>query len=181
MGKKILKGSQLVFEVHYTPNGTPCTDRSSVGLIYCKETPKHEIHTRTISQESFMIPPHAANYRVDAVSQFDRPIVMLGLAPHMHLRGKDFLFNFLPPDAKKDDPKETLLSVPKYDFNWQIFYALSEPRRLARGSKLECIAHFDNSRANPNNPNPWALVRWGPQTADEMMLGFVDYYYDDDK
>jgi thiol-disulfide isomerase/thioredoxin/mono/diheme cytochrome c family protein len=180
-GKKIVKGSQLVFEIHYTPNGTACTDRSSVGLIYCKETPKHEIHTRTISQERFIIPPNAPNHRVDAVSQFDQSVVVLGLAPHMHLRGKDFLFNLLPTVEKKDAAKEVLLSVPKYDFNWQILYTLSEPRRLPKGAKLECVAHFDNSRANPNNPNPWAIVQWGPQTTDEMMLGFVDYYYDDGK
>jgi thiol-disulfide isomerase/thioredoxin len=176
LGKKILKGSQLIFEIHYTPDGTACTDRSSVGLIYCKEAPKHEVHTRTVSQERFAIPPLVANHRVDSTSTFDRPVVMLGLAPHMHLRGKDFLFNVTPTGGKK----EVLLSVPKYDFNWQILYHLAEPRRLPRGSQLECIAHFDNSTANPNNPNPWQIVTWGPQTADEMMIGFVDYYYDDE-
>jgi thiol-disulfide isomerase/thioredoxin len=180
MGKKIAKGSQLVFEMHYTPNGTACDDRSCVGITYCKETPRHEVHTRTVSQERFFIPPMVSSHRVDAVSTFDRPVVMIGLAPHMHLRGKDFLFNLFPPDTK-DKNKETILSVPKYDFNWQIFYAFTEPRRLPAGSALECIAHFDNSPGNPNNPNPWAAVHWGPQTSDEMMIGFVDYYYDDGK
>jgi thiol-disulfide isomerase/thioredoxin len=177
MGKKILKGSQLVFEMHYTPNGTACLDRSCVGLTYCKEKPKHEIHTRTVSQERFMIPPMVSSHRVDSISTFDRPIVMLSLAPHMHLRGKDFLFNLHGGDQKP----ETLLSVPKYDFNWQIFYSLTEPRRLPAGARLECIAHFDNSAGNPNNPDPWKIVHWGPQTSDEMMIGFVDYYYDDEK
>jgi hypothetical protein len=122
-----------------------------------------------------------ASHRVDAISTFDRPVVLLGLAPHMHLRGKDFLFNLIPAGQSKDaTKKETLLSVPKYDFNWQIFYAFTEPRSLPKGSKLECIAHYDNSPGNPNNPDPWALVHWGPQTADEMMIGFVDYYYDDE-
>jgi thiol-disulfide isomerase/thioredoxin/mono/diheme cytochrome c family protein len=176
MGKKIVKGSQLIFEMHYTPDGSPHKDLSSVGLIYCKDTPKHEIHTRTVSQERFIIPPLASNHRVDSSSTFDRPVVMLGLAPHMHLRGKDFLFKASPAGGKQ----EVLLSVPKYDFNWQIFYAFSEPRRLPQGSQLECVAHFDNSSANPNNPNPWQVVTWGPQTVDEMMIGFVDYYYDDE-
>jgi thiol-disulfide isomerase/thioredoxin/mono/diheme cytochrome c family protein len=182
LGKKIAKGSQLVFEMHYTPNGTACTDRSSVGLIYCKEKPGHEVRTRTVSQERFLIPPLASNHRVDAISTFDRPVVVLGLAPHMHLRGKDFLFNLLPADGDKGadlNKKEVLLSVPKYDFNWQIFYAFSEPLRLSKGSALECVAHYDNSSANPNNPNPLMPVGWGPQTSDEMMIGFVDYYYDD--
>jgi hypothetical protein len=105
-------------------------------------------------------------------------VVLLGLAPHMHLRGKDFTFHLQLPGAAKT---ETLLSVPKYDFNWQIFYALAEPRRLPKGARLDCIAHFDNSASNPNNPDPWKIVTWGPQTTDEMMIGFVDYYYDDAK
>jgi thiol-disulfide isomerase/thioredoxin len=180
LGKKILKGSRLVFEMHYTPNGTACDDRSCVGLFYCKETPKHEVHTRTVSQERFVIPPMVSNHRVEANSTFDRPVVVLGLAPHMHLRGKDFLFNLYQPGANAAD-KETMLSVPKYDFNWQIFYALNEPRALAAGARLQCIAHYDNSASNPNNPDPWSIVHWGPQTADEMMIGFVDYYYTDDK
>jgi thiol-disulfide isomerase/thioredoxin/mono/diheme cytochrome c family protein len=180
MGKKIAKGSQLVFELHYTPNGTACSDRSSVGLTYCKETPQHEVHTRTVSQERFIIPPMVSSHRVSAISAFDRPVVLIGLAPHMHLRGKDFLFNLYPPGGKSDG-KETLLSVPKYDFNWQIFYAFTEQRHLPAGSQLECIAHYDNSPGNPNNPNPWKMVTWGPQTADEMMIGFVDYYFDDGK
>jgi thiol-disulfide isomerase/thioredoxin len=177
MGKKIAKGSQLIFEMHYTPNGTACTDRSSIALLYCKTPPKHEIHTRTISKEGFVIPPLVSNYALESSSTFDRPVVLMGLAPHMHLRGKDFTFHLQTPGGKK----ETLLSVPKYDFNWQLFYAFEEPRRLPKGSRLDCAAHYDNSSGNPNNPNPWKPVTWGLQTYDEMMVGFIDYYFDDDK
>jgi mono/diheme cytochrome c family protein len=175
LGKKIAKGSQLIFEMHYTPNGTACTDCSSIALVYCKERPQHEVRTRTVSKEQFLIPPLAANYPVEASSTFERPVVLLGLAPHMHLRGKDFTFQLQVPGGGK----ETLLSVPRYDFNWQLFYALAEPRRLPKGSRLDCLAHYDNSPANPNNPDPRKAVTWGLQTWDEMMVGFVDYYYED--
>jgi thiol-disulfide isomerase/thioredoxin/mono/diheme cytochrome c family protein len=177
MGKKIAKGSQLFFEMHYTPNGQAGVDRSSVGLVYSDKAPEHEIHTRAISNDRFLIPPFASDHKIVSKTTFDRPAVLLSLAPHMHLRGKSFSFTLTPPDGKP----EMMLSVPKYDFNWQMSYILSEPRRVEKGTKLDCVGYYDNSRANPNNPNPWKPVMWGNQTWDEMMIGFVDYYYDDAK
>jgi thiol-disulfide isomerase/thioredoxin len=175
-GKRIPKGSRLVFELHYTPNGTACDDRSSIGLVYCKEKPRHEVRTRTVMTEKFMIPPLVSDHRVDVKTTFDRPVVLLSVGPHMHLRGKSFSF-----DLTAGDKNERLLTVPKYDFNWQIYYEFSEPRRLPAGSQIECIAHYDNSRGNPNNPNPLMPVMFGLQTWEEMMVGFTDYYYDDGK
>jgi hypothetical protein len=96
--------------------------------------------------------------------------------PHMHLRGKDFLYEAIYPDGKK----EILLSVPRYDFNWQSIYRLAEPLALPKYTKIHCIAHFDNSANNPNNPDPKKNVFWGFQTWDEMMTGWFDYYYDDE-
>jgi thiol-disulfide isomerase/thioredoxin len=176
-GKKIAKGSRLVIELHYTPNGTACDDRSSIGLTYCKETPKHQVRTRTVMTEKFIIPPLVSDHRVDVKTTFDRPVVVLAIGPHMHLRGKSFSFDLATPD----DKKERMLTVPHYDFNWQIFYEFAEPRRLAKGSTIECVAHYDNSTANPNNPDPYKFVMFGLQTWEEMMVGFVDYYYDDGK
>ena len=175
MAKRIPKGSQLVFEMHFVPNGKAQTDRSSIGLIYAKQPPRHEVFGGLAVNWAFLIPPGAANYSVTAISRFDQDSVLLSLSPHMHLRGKSFEFCLVLPDGKR----ETLLSVPKYDFNWQTNYILAEPRRVPKGSKLECIAHFDNSSANPNNPNPRSFVIWGDQTWDEMMLGYFDYYHAD--
>jgi hypothetical protein len=127
--------------------------------------------------EKFIIPPLVDDHRVDVTTTFERPVVVLKVGPHMHLRGKDFSFDLTPPNGKK----ERLLSVPHYDFNWQLYYEFAEPRRLAKGSQIQCIAHFDNSRGNPNNPNPWQPVMFGLQTWEEMMVGFVDYYYDEGK
>jgi hypothetical protein len=106
------------------------------------------------------------------VTTFKEDVELVSLLPHMHLRGKDFQYEVVYPDNKR----ETILSVPKYDFNWQSNYRFEKPLRLPAGSKIECTAHFDNSARNPNNPDPKKLVLWGEQTWEEMMIGFVDYY-----
>jgi hypothetical protein len=91
----------------------------------------------------------------------------------MHLRGKSFEYRLVSADGTE----EVLLSVPRYDFAWQTNYLLAEPKRVPKGSKLKCTAVFDNSTANPNNPNPFAFVIWGDQSWNEMMLGYFDYYH----
>jgi peroxiredoxin len=171
--KKIPKDYALVFQMHYTPNGTEQTDQSSVGLIFAKEPPKHEMRTRSIGTDKFVIPAGATNHEVVAKKVFKQDALLYGLLPHMHLRGKDFTFKVVYPDGKS----ETLLSVPRYDFNWQSNYRLDKPLPLPAGTRIECTAHFDNSADNPNNPNPKVDVRWGDQTWQEMMIGFVDYVY----
>ncbi len=95
--------------------------------------------------------------------------------PHMHLRGKDFRYTLHYPDGR---PDEVLLSVPAFDFGWQSAYRLAEPKALPKGTRIECVAHFDNSAGNPNNPDPKATVTWGDYTWDEMMIGYIDYYHD---
>ncbi|HVK07411.1 MAG TPA: redoxin domain-containing protein [Gemmataceae bacterium] len=173
MAMRVKKGTQLVLELHYTPNGRKTEDRVSVGFLYSKEKPKHEIRDRSILNNSFVIEPFAENHQVKAHTTFDKDAVLLAFAPHMHLRGKDFEYILTTPGGKP----ETLLRVPKYDFNWQMKYELTEPRRIPKGSRIDCVAHFDNSRKNPNNPDPSKRVGWGDQTFQEMMIGFVDYYY----
>jgi peroxiredoxin len=169
--KRIPKGAVLAFQMHYTPNGTEQTDRSSVGMIFAKGPITHEIKTRAIAQQLLFIPPGAADYKASKTGAFNKDVEITSLFPHMHLRGKDFEYQAVYPDGKR----ETILSVPRYDFNWQTNYFFQKPLRLPAGSKIECTAHFDNSAGNPNNPDPMKLVRWGEQTWDEMMIGFVDY------
>ena len=169
--KKLPKGAMLVFQMHYTPDGVERKDRSSVGLIFAKQPPKSEVRTRAIAQQAFWILPGQKNHQVVSRTTFDKDVELLSLLPHMHLRGKDFKYDVTYPDGKK----ETLLSVPKYDFNWQSNYRLKTPLRLPAGTRIDCTAHFDNSSDNPNNPDPKKLVLWGDQTWEEMMIGFVDY------
>ncbi|MBL8821669.1 MAG: redoxin domain-containing protein [Planctomycetia bacterium] len=171
--KLIPKGSTIVLQMHYTPNGKAGTDRSSIGLIFAKEPPKHVVRTRAVANPRFEIPPGAANYEVKATRAFEKDAVIISFLPHMHYRGKSFKYELVYPDGKR----ETVLDVPKYDFNWQTTYELSKPLRVPAGVKLECTAFYDNSKDNPFNPNPRSTVYWGEQTWEEMMIGFLDYYF----
>jgi peroxiredoxin len=177
MGKKIPKGASITFQMHYTPNGVAQKDRSSLGLIFCKEPPKQLVRTAAISAHELKIPAGDANYQTKSSAKYDKETVILSFMPHMHLRGKDFEYRVKYPDGRT----EVVLSVPRYDFAWQMRYVLAEPLRLAAGSTVLCTAHFDNSRNNPNNPDPSRTVTWGQQTWDEMMIGWMQYYHPDEK
>ncbi len=100
---------------------------------------------------------------------------IMGLIPHMHYRGKDFKFTAYYPDGRQ----EVLLSVPRWDFNWQTNYELAQPLTVPAGTRVECVAHYDNSADNPVNPDPTRNVPFGLESYDEMMIGFVDFVVDD--
>ena len=169
--KFIPKGSKLVFQMHYTPNGSVQQDRSCVGLVFADpDSVKRIVRTDKASTHGFAIPPGADNHRVEASKTFHEDTLLLSFFPHMHLRGKAFRYVAHFPDGRD----EILLDIPRYDFNWQNSYVLAEPKLLPRGTRMQCIAHFDNSEDNLANPDPSATVRWGDQTWDEMMIGYFD-------
>jgi hypothetical protein len=169
--KRIPAGSTLIFQVHYTTNGTPGRDRSRIGLIFAKEPPRREVRTGLITNAAFAIPPGVSDHHVEAEATFLEDINVWSMHPHMHLRGKDMTYTAIYPDGRR----EIILRVPKYDFGWQTDYWLAQPLALPKGSKLHVGAHFDNSPANRANPDPKAVVRWGDQTWEEMMIGFFTY------
>ena len=172
---KLLKaGAKLVFQLHYTPNGKPATDRTSIGLIFARSPIEHPALTGTATNFRFAIPPGDPNYEVRSSWTADDDVRIVDLMPHMHVRGKDFIYTAVYPDGHS----EVVLRVPKYDFNWQLVYRLQEPLRLPKGARLDCVAHFDNSPNNPANPDPLKEVKWGPQTWEEMMIGWFDYTLD---
>jgi peroxiredoxin len=171
---RIPAGADLTFEVHYTPVGVTKADQSSVGIIFARGPVAHEVRTKGISDRTLRIPPGAPDYPVHSSFTFPTDSHLLTLMPHMHLRGKDFLYTAYYPDGRS----EVLLSVPAYDFGWQSIYILSEPKAMPRGTRIDCVAHFDNSPENPANPNPKKAVIWGEQTWQEMMIGYIDYYED---
>jgi hypothetical protein len=171
VAKLIKKGSRLVFQMHYTPNGKPAKDRSYIGLIFAKEPPQRKALTATAMNASFVIPANDGNHEVRSSWTAREDVRIIDLMPHMHLRGKDFEYKVVYPDGRS----EIILKVPRYDFNWQLLYAFAEPLRLPKGSKIECVAHFDNSANNKFNPDPTKPVRWGPQTWEEMMIGWFEY------
>jgi mono/diheme cytochrome c family protein len=173
--RKIPAGSDLVWQMHYTPNGKEAKDKSQVGLIFYKgkEPPKYNAQTRGIMNGSFVIPPGDSAHLVESDWVVPRDTLLLSFMPHMHLRGKDFEYKAEYPDGRT----EVLLSVPHYDFAWQTSYRLAQPVLLPKGTRLHCVAHFDNSSANPANPDPKKEVTWGDQTWEEMMIGWIDFIW----
>ena len=170
----IKKGSKLTFQMHYTPSGEATTDRSYVGLVFSK-TPVQKIAlTGTATNARFVIPPGDDNYEVRSSWTAPEDVRIVDLMPHMHVRGKDFTYTAVYPDGRS----EVLLRVSKYDFNWQLLYQFKDPMFLPKGSRLDCVAHFDNSARNKYNPDPAREVRWGDQTWEEMMIGWFDYVLD---
>ena len=166
---RLMRGnSDVVLQMHYTTNGKEAVDRTQVGIIYAKEPPAKLAAGGMALNPRFVIPPNDGNYEVTATQMIQRDTVLTSLTPHMHVRGKDMTYIAYYPDGTK----ETLLSVPKYDFNWQITYELATPKTLPAGTKVEVIAHYDNSANNKFNPDPSKEVKWGDQTWEEMMIGF---------
>ncbi len=171
MAKLVPAGWKFIFQMHYTPNGRPQKDRSSIGLIFADpSTIKERLITTNTSNFQFEIPAGADNYKVEAKKKFAKDTLFIGMYPHMHMRGKDFRYELTYPDGKK----EVLLDVPHYDFNWQNWFKLEKPLLIPAGSNLLCTAHFDNSENNLCNPDPTKPVRWGDQTWEEMMIGWYD-------
>jgi hypothetical protein len=169
MAKFIPAGSDLVFQMHYTANGTAGTDRTSVGMVFAKQPPKQRVLTLQLTNHTFIIPPRTDDYRVEVSGTMPNDATLLSFFPHMHLRGKRFEYNIVHDDGSI----ETLLRV-NYHFHWQLSYRLAEPRFLKAGTRLQAVAWYDNSEDNPYNPDPNKSVMWGGQTYEEMMVGFFD-------
>jgi hypothetical protein len=170
--RKLPAGATVSFQIHYTPNGKATQDQLRMALVFAKQSPRFAMHTAAVANHKLLIPPGEANH-VEVMTQtvpFDMPVT--ALLAHMHVRGKAFKFDVTYPDGKS----ETLLDIPRYDFNWQLRYEFKEPRVLPRGSVVKTTAMFDNSPGNKANPDPTKTVKWGQQTYDEMMIGYFEYY-----
>lgn len=175
--KKIAAGSRLIFQIHYTPNGQATTDQTRLGLRFSKQPPQYEVKNHGIANHRILIPANADHHRENASLTVPSDIKLLAVMPHMHVRGKAFEYELVYPDGER----QQLLNVPRYDFNWQLEYRLSEPLSIPAGTRIELAGWFDNSAENPANPDPDKDVRWGPQTTDEMMLGYVEYIVDGER
>jgi hypothetical protein len=171
-GAKLIKaGSDIIFEMHFNPNGKEAVDHSELGLYFATQAPAQRIIAiDTLRDLDLQIPPQAPDYRSRASMTLGRPARLLSVQPHMHVRGRSMEVRAIYPDGHA----ETLLSVPKYDFNWQTTYVLKEPLDLPAGTVLESVAGFNNSPNNAFNPDPSATVHWGDQTTDEMHIAFLE-------
>jgi hypothetical protein len=170
--KLIPAGSNIVIQMHYSKaTGKAEKDRTSVGLIVAKKPPEKMMMSFGVINHYFKIPPGADNHEVKGCYTFSRDTELLTYLPHMHVRGKDMKYEVIYPDGRRD----TLLYVPRYDFNWQTMYRLEKPVALPKGTRMIVTAHFDNSEKNKYNPDPTKEVRFGDPTYDEMMIGYFDF------
>jgi hypothetical protein len=172
--KLVRAGSDLVLEVHYTANGTAATDLTRVGLVFAKEPPKERVMTIGATDGDFIIPPGAANHPVSSDLTFYGDAKIVAYAPHMHVRGKSFRYELV----RANGHREVLLNLPRYEFQWQHHYVPAEPLQVHDGTKIECFATYDNSANNPWNPDATKEVRWGDQSWEEMMIGFMEIAFD---
>lgn len=170
-GRLLRKNENLPFQLHYTTNGVAGTDRPRLGLYFAKQPPERELKITSAFNLRLNIPPGARHVPVEATRAFPEARTLYALSPHMHYRGSSMRFTAEYPDGRQ----EVLLSVPRYDLDWQRTYVLAEPKDLPAGTKIRCVGVFDNSAMNPDNPDPTKRVRFGPQSWDEMFIGYLVY------
>lgn len=164
-------GAELDIELHYTTNGSPQTDDTEIGLYLLPEKPRFAYKTGMALKLDFSIPPNESEASTSATFTFAKDAIIYSLTPHMHMRGSWMKYEAQYPDGRT----ETLLSVPRFDFNWQTSYRLAQPLHVSKGTKIVCRGAFDNSARNPSNPDPAKTVRWGAQSWDEMFIGYIGY------
>jgi hypothetical protein len=169
-------GSDLVLEIHYTTNGKPGSDLTRIGMTEVRHPPKYRYLTLADYATKFTIPPGDSNYEVRAEGTFALDTQLVWLQPHMHLRGKDMEIRLIYPNGRS----ETIIKVPHYSFLWQIGYDEAQPLPIPKGTRMQVIAHLDNSPANPNNPNPNVAVPHGDQSWEEMVEGWFAVIVDKD-
>ena len=170
----IRAGSTLVMQMHYTPNGKEAIDRTRIGLTFAKEPPKTEVRLGSLINGQLKIPAGEKDYSIAAEMTTLTDVTLRSMLPHTHLRGKSWEYTAIYPDGRT----EVILSVAKYDFNWQTEYVFAEPLKLPKGTKIRAVAHYDNSAGNKSNPDPSVDVAWGDQTWEEMMFTAYTYSID---
>ena len=171
---QIPKGSSLVLQIHYVTTGKEEQSLISVGFRYPQKGVDKLTHHFVLDPHGIAIAPRDPMWRLSANKTIPKNATLLGMFTHMHVRGRDMTFNAEYPDGQR----ETLLQIPNYNFEWQLGYECRN--RLPAGTKIEAVAHYDNSKFNVYNPDPERKVPYGPQTYDEMFNGFVFWTYDDE-
>jgi hypothetical protein len=171
---KLPAGTTLVLQMHYTTYGKASTDRTRIGVRYAKAAPATQLRWASLANGALHIPAGASDHRVDAEMTLGQDVTVWSMLPHTHVRGKRWIYDVTYPDGKK----ETILSVPGYDFNWQTDYVFTQPLKFPKGTKLHATAWYDNSTANKSNPDATKDVWWGDQTWEEMMFTGLTFSID---
>ncbi len=171
---RVPKGARLRLEMHYTPNGTAVKDRSAIGIIFAPKPPKYELYMNEFANMGIAVAARDPHYRAEATMRLPADARIISFVPHMHWRGQDYFYEIIYPNGKR----QTVLSVPRWDFNWQSVYRLQEPLKFPKGARLHAVAHWDNSANNLLNPDPDKTVTFGLQSWEEMMVGWVSYVWE---
>jgi hypothetical protein len=170
--RKVPAGATLNFQIHYSrTTGKTETDATAVGLVLAKAPPRQISRRIDLSNQMFLVPAGDPDHEVSECHTFDKNVLITSLTPHMHLRGKAMQIIAELPDHRR----QTLLSVPEYEFNWQFTYRPKDPIYLPKGTRIEVHGHFDNSANKPGNPDPTKVIRWGSASENEMMDGWIEY------
>jgi len=172
-GLLLTKGSSIFAQMHFTPSGKAVTDKTLLGIYFRDDAPENVLRHHSIINPSIRIPAGSANHEESAYYRFREDAVIYSLFPHAHYRGASSKFLVRYPDGKE----ELVLSVPNYDFNWQRYFQLAEPMEVPAGTMLVHRTTWDNSAANPNNPDPEKEITWGLQSWEEMLYGGVSFRY----
>jgi peroxiredoxin len=170
--RKLPAGATVSFQIHYTPNGRATQDQLRMGLLFAEEEPQFVVETIALPKRKLNIPPGQANHVEVETRTIPFDLNAMAFMAHMHVRGKAFKYEVI----KADGTHQNLLDIPRYDFNWQLRYDLAQHQTLRRGDTLKITAVFDNSAGNAANPDPTRPVKWGPQTSDEMMIGYIEHF-----
>ena len=170
--RKFPAGAKVHFQIHYTPSGEEKMERLKMGLHFADEPPRYQVKTFAIADHKLNIPPGKSAHREGTGRTLPFDLPAMSFMPHMHTRGSAFSYEITYPDGET----ETLLDIPRYDFNWQLRYELKTPKFLPRGSTVKVTGIFDNSENNRANPDPTKTVKWGNQTVDEMLIGYIEYF-----
>ena len=163
---KVPKGATLVFQMHYTAGGKDTTDRSKIGMVFARQPPRTEVMVAALQNANFTLPAGASDVKIDAEMTVNQDLTIWSMLPHTHVRGRQWHLEATYPDGRT----ETILDVPRYDFNWQTDYVFKQPLGLPKGTKIRTSAWYDNSTANKSNPDPTVDVHWGDQTWQEMQF-----------
>ena len=178
MAKLVKAGSDLLLEIHYTPNGHAAMDRTKIALMFAKSPPQKRVLTLQMASDRFTIAPGDRDAKVTVSGTLPNDALLLGFFPHMHLRGKAFEYDRIIEGGRDDGRPEPMFRASNYNFYWQLSYRLAQPIPLKKGTRLSWTAWYDNSANNPLNPDPSAEVRYGQQSWEEMMVGFFDVAVD---
>ena len=175
IGMLVPKGTALALEIHYHRSGKPEPDTTRVALYLCKGVVKQRLRVYGLAARRLFIPAGEASYKTEAQMQVPENVTVYSIFPHMHLLGRQMKVDI----ATADGSNQTLIDVPDWDFNWQNTYLYNKPVKMGPGTTIHMSAVYDNSVANPRNPNsPPKFVTWGEQTTDEMSLVFFGYTVD---